>query len=106
VGSTDYLTNSTFTSAQNPPSPQNGFGGQAPTKSGQVVAAGYLSPGPVSQAKGELPPVMPTHIRRHAIERDETQVAEFGGIVAAKISVATVCYTHRDPVSHVMGGSF
>lgn len=49
---------------------------------------------------------MLTHTRRHAIESEETQVAELGGIAAIGSSVATACYSDRDPVFHLMGGSF
>jgi hypothetical protein len=49
---------------------------------------------------------MLTHKRRHARESEEAQVAEFGGIVAVGCNVGTACYTGRDPVFHIIGGSF
>jgi hypothetical protein len=46
------------------------------------------------------------HIRRHAGGSEEAQVAELGGIVAVGSSVATACYTERDPVFLIIGESF
>ncbi|MGD0338336.1 MAG: hypothetical protein ABSB78_06075 [Bacteroidota bacterium] len=49
---------------------------------------------------------MPTHIRRHATRSEETQVVEFEGIIAVGSGMATACYTGREQVFHIIGGSF
>jgi|GEM_PF-5168330 hypothetical protein len=49
---------------------------------------------------------MPTHIRRHTIEREGTQVVELGGITAIRSSVVTAYYTDPERVFHIIGGSF
>jgi hypothetical protein len=49
---------------------------------------------------------MLTHIRRHTVGREGTQMVELGGITAIGSGVVTACYADPERVFHIIGGSF